>query len=236
MGNENSVTVRRSWPRRIARGLFIAALALVALSLIGNTIWKFSGSNKWELIGEKNGVKVYSLKSPGTDIAQVKGVVRVRSSLAGLVAFMQDPTVCKKIGCRESYVIERVDDQFMYTTFRFNLPFKFQPREFVLSAHFFQNPRNKEVQLRYAPAPEKLPPNDCCFRVTDMHNTWRFTPVGNGLTDVEFHMKMDDGGFMPDVLINQIRPQVMYKALPRLQKLLDDPKYQQAKFGFITEL
>lgn len=236
MGNENSVTVRRSWSRRIARGLLVIVISLVTLGVIGNAIWKFSGSNRWELIAEKNGVKVYSLKSPGSSLAQVKGVVRVESSLAGLVAFMQDPTVCAKMGCRESYVIERVDDQLLYTTFRYNMPSIFQPREFVLSAHFSQNPRNGEVLLQYAPAPDKLPPNDCCFRVTDMNNTWRFRPVGKGLTEVEFHMKMDDGGFMPDLLINQIRPKVMFKALPRLQKLVNDPKYQQAKFGFITEL
>jgi ribosome-associated toxin RatA of RatAB toxin-antitoxin module len=128
------------------------------------------------------------------------------------------------MGCRESYVIERADDQLLFTTFRYNLPFKFRPREFVLRAQFYQNPKNKEVLLAYSAVPEKLPPNPCCFRVTDMNNTWRFTPLGNGQVEVEFLMNMDDGGFMPDLLINKVRPQVMFKALPRLQSLLNTEK------------
>jgi hypothetical protein len=235
MPNENLVAKPRTRMKRLARGLFVGSVSLVALSVVASLIWKFSGSNQWELVGERNGVKVYALKSPGEDLEQIRAVARIHSTLAGLVKFMQDPDVCDDISCYESRILERVDDQMLYTTFRFNYPFPFRPREFVVRAHFYQNPGTKEVLLEYAATPDKLAPNDCCFRITRMNNTWRFTPLGNGEVEIECQLNMDEGGFMPSFLLNQVRTKMLFAALPGIGKLVRKPKYQQAQFDFVKE-
>lgn len=234
-GTENSEAKPKAWVKRPVNVLLLVSVSLVTLFFVASLIWKFSGSNQWELFQEKNGVKVYSLKAPGLDVKQVKGVVRVHSTLAGIVKFMQDPDVCNDIGCYESKMIERVDDQLQYFSFQFHYPFPFRTREFVVRAQFYQNPHTKEVFLEYAAAPDKTPPNACCFRITDMNNTWRFTPLENGQVEIEYTVNMNDGGFVPDLLHNMKRPRVMFALLPRLQGLLNKEKYQSAKFDFIKE-
>jgi len=213
----------------------IVGLSLGALVLAGHSIWKFSGSNQWEFEFEKNGVKVYSLKTPGSDRIQIKGVVLARATLGHIVRYNQDPTVCALSGCIESRVIERVDDQVQYNTFRYNFPSPYKPREYVVRAQFHQNPRTKEVFLEYAAAPDKLPPNSCCLRVTDMYNTWRFTPLENGMVEVEQVLNMSNGEFAPDWWNKKKNLESMAFRLSTMQARWDKRKYTDEKFDFLQE-
>lgn len=225
----------RTWPKKALKFASLAIVSLAVLLLVANLVWRFSGSNQWELVQDKNGVKVYSLKTPGSELLQIKGVVQVHSTLGGLVKFMQDPNVCADYGCYESYTVERVDDQLQYVTFRMDFPRPFQTREFVVRTQVHQDAHTKEVLLEYAAAPDKMPANACCFRVTDMNNTFRFTPRGNGQVDVEYVMNMNEGGFIPPPLLNRVRPKVSYRVLRVLQGLLEKHGYQDAKLDFIDE-
>src|SRR5215470_3967834 len=114
VGNEGSVAKPKKWGERLLKVLLIVGVSLAALFIVASLTWRFSGSNQWEFVEERNGVKVYSLKAPGSDLMQVKGIVQIRSTLAGPVKFMQDPDGCNDVGCHESKMIERVDDQLQY--------------------------------------------------------------------------------------------------------------------------
>ena len=233
--NVSSIAKPKKWVVRLLKVLSIVGVSLVALFFVAHSTWKFSGSNQWEFEFEKNGVKVYSLKAPGMDRIQIKGVVQARSTLSHVVRYNQDPTVCALSGCIESRVIERVDDQVQYNTFRYNFPYPYKPREYVVRAQFHQDPRTKEVFLVYAAAPDKLPPNSCCFRVTDMNNTWRFTPLENGVIEVEQVLNMSEGTFMPDWWVKREKLESMAARLSKLQDRWDKRKYQDEKFDFIIE-
>jgi hypothetical protein len=70
--------------------------------------------------------------------------------------------------------------------------------------------------------------------VTDMNDTWRLTPLGNGEVEIELIMNLNEGGFIPHPLLNMARPKVMY-GLSGLQSLFSEEKYQSAKLNFIQE-
>lgn len=233
--NKSSIAKIKKWSVRLLIVLSIVGVSLVAVFFVGHTIWKFSGSNQWEFEFEKKGVKVYSLKTPGMDRIQIKGVVQARATLSHIVRYNQDPTICRLTGCIESRVIERVDDQVQYNTFRYNFPYPYKPREYVVRVQFHQNPSTKELLLVYAAAPDKLPPNSCCFRVTDMNNTWRFTPLENGMVEVEQVLNMSDGEFMPDWWSNRNKLEAMAARLSSMQARWDKKKYPDEKIDFIKE-
>lgn len=238
MSNEEPVVAKpRTWARKLGRGLLYTIAALFVLGFVAKMIWKYSGSNQWELVAQnkKHTVKIYALKAPGDELEQIKAVGRMHTSLAGIVKFMQDSDVCNDIGCTNSRVLERVDDQLQYNTFRFAYPFPFRAREFVVRSHFSQNPRTKEILLEYAAAPEMLPPSDCCYRITRMNNIWRFRPLGNGVVEAECLLNVDEGGFMPAILVNRVRRKVLLYAMPGIGKLMNKPKYQDAKFDWVKE-
>jgi hypothetical protein len=231
MANESSIAK----PKTRKKTLLLICACIVGALCAARVIWLYSGSNHWEFIGEQNGVKIYSLKTPGDDVKKFKAIFQIHSTLAGLVKYMQDPHACDDYGCENAHTLEYEDDQLQYALFQVNLPGPFQKREFVIRQQFHQDPRTKVILVEYAAAPDKAPPDPCCLRVTDMANTWRLTPKGNGLVEIEYVVNMNEGGFMPELLKNLLRPKFMYP-LRNLEGFVNREKYQTAKFDFVKEL
>ena len=232
--NKNAAAKPGTWVRRLAKVVALVSVALVALYVVASMAWRFSGSNQWELARDQGGVKVYTLKAPGSDLTQAKGVVQVRSTLGGLVKLMTDPSTCDGAGCH-AVSNTRVDEWLEYASFTIDLPFPFQKREFVIRSQIHQDPSTKEILVVVGPAPDKAPPNDCCFRVTNMNNTWRFTPLENGLVEMEFVYSIDVGGFVPNLLMNTMRPKRVADALLAAKDILYKKKYQDVKLDYIKE-
>jgi hypothetical protein len=233
MLNEEAAAKTKTSSRRLLKTLWIGALYLAGLFFITRLIWTLSGSNQWEFYGEKNGVKVYTLKAPGSTLLQVKAITRVHTTVARLVGMVRDPAVCADIGCTGAYTIERVNDHLQYDYFQVNVPL-FQKREFVIEEQFHQNPQTKAVFMSVAAVADKIPPDPCCFRVTQMNNSFQFTPLENGEVEIEYTVSQNEGGFIPDLLLNWKRPQAMSN-LHRMQDLANREKYQNAKFDFMQE-
>ena len=151
---ESSEAKPKTWGRKLASILFRVSVSLVVLLFFAQLIWKFSGSNQWELVLEQEGVKVYSLKTPGTEVVQFRAVGKIHSTLAGVVAWMKNPDTCRVQGCTESYEVERVGELLQYNYFQYDFS-PFGKRDFVIRSQFYQNPNNKEVLLTVAAVADK---------------------------------------------------------------------------------
>lgn len=230
---EVPVAKTKSLGRRIGKILFRTIVSLIVLAFFAQLIWKFTGSNQWEQVLNEDGIKVYTLKTPGTDVVQFRAVGKIHSTLAGVVAWMKNPDTCKVQGCTDSYEIERVGELLQYNYFQYDFS-PFGKRDFVIRSQFYQNPNNKEVLLTVAAVADKVPGRKGFLRVTDMNNKWRLTPLGNGDIEVEIENNLDFGGYAPMAAFNLRRPQSMKHILTHLQGWTE--KYQNAKFDFIKEM
>ena len=223
--------------KKIGKFFLIGCVSLAAIGLSAHFIWKYSGSGQWELVENKNGIKLYSLKAPGSTVEQFKGIVRVRTTLTTVMAASQDPSICD-YGCSESKMFERVSERSQYYIFRFNYPFFFfRQREMVIEQRFSRIPETKGLFVEVIAAPEKLPPNKCCVRIEFMHNTWRYTPLKNSELELEYVMNMDDGGYFPYVLANLGSPEFIREILAQMQSTFDkeQKKFPNAKFELLAE-
>ncbi|HEU4888430.1 MAG TPA: hypothetical protein VFV49_11115 [Thermoanaerobaculia bacterium] len=234
MSSENSPVVRPSRLRRVGKYFLIVVAFLAVAAVSAHFIWKYSGSSQWEPLRESGGIKLYTLKAPGTTLNQIKGVTRVRSTLTDAMSLAQDPDVCEWAHCYEAKMFHRVNERLQYYTFRWDYPFNFRPREFVVKQQFSRIPETKALFQEVIAAPDTLPPNDCCFRVRTMHNTWRFTPIGNGELEIEYIINADDG--FPYPLANLGGPQFMHSILSKMQMILDKAheKFPNAKYDLVA--
>ena len=219
----------KTWGRKLAKILFRVSVSGVVLLFFAQLTWRFVGSNRWELVQEKDGIKIYSLKAPGSDLLQFRAIGRIHSTLPGVVAWMRDPDACIIQGCTESYEIQRVGQQLQYNYFQYG------KRDFVTVAYVYQNPDTKQVVVNVSAAPDKVPPRDGYFRITNLNNKWRLTPLENGQIEIEIENNTDPGGFVPNLLFNMRRPKGMYYILTHLESWVAKTKYQNAKFDFIKE-
>jgi hypothetical protein len=220
--------------RWVGRGTLFLVGAVVLAALVWQTVWYYSGSGQWEALPARNGVHVYSLKSPGTTLLKFKGSYEAHASLGALAKFMMDPAVCDDVGCRNARILQQTDPLVQYQTFIYDYPSPFAPRQFVVKQVLSQDPATQAVTVQIDAVPDRLAADPCCVRIRQMHNSWRFIPLGGGRAQVEYSIDMDEGGFIPAFLQNQIHPDIIY-SLPDVQKIVDKPKYKDTRLDFIGE-
>lgn len=215
---------------RLKRFVLRGLLALVVLAVAAHFVYKYTGSNEWHPLPEKDGVRVFWMKPPGTTIVKYKGLTKFKSSLTSVTRFMQDPTTCEDVGCTDSVVLEDVSPQIQYNSFVWDYKKPFAKRQFVVKVEVSQNPTTREVLVLYVGDPDRIPENDCCIRVPHMNNSWKFRPGESGYIEVEYIVDMYEGGMIPYFVANAIHKQTAYIALREIGKFVVSDKYRQ-KYG-----
>ncbi len=231
------------WGRRLKRAL-IGVSAVVSALYAAEWMWIQSGSNQWELQMDERGAQIYTMKSPGSAMVKIRGVVQSKEfSLSNHLAPFLDASIqddCAKWveGCIRYQVIKPFDPRTqsnvtMWTVAVFP---PFMPREFLLQGNLSQDPLTKVVTLENIAVPNKLPQNDCCVRLTHVHNVWRYEPMADGSIKVEFLSDLDMGGSFPKILLNLGAPGEIHKMLTvDNPKQLRQEKYRQASLYFIDK-
>jgi hypothetical protein len=231
--------------RKYARRALVTAAVLIGVGYAGSAAWRMSGSERWELEIDRDGVQVYSYKEPGRSTKLFKGVTRGHYRQSQLVAaLMLDnhslayckewiPT-CSKLTVLEPYNDRAQGDSVLWTLEL--MPPVFADREYVIKSHAAQDPRTKAVSVDIMAAANKIPLHDCCVRITHIHNRWQATPVANGQVEIQLVQDFGMGGFFPDVILNFANAEETWKMFhDKLPGLLDKPKYRNARFDYIDE-
>lgn len=238
----------RSLPRRIIRVAAYGLAGAIVTVFLANVIWKMSGSNRWELEFEKNGVQIYSLKAPGAYVKQFKGVMRAEYSLNHLIAGLIENSnmeVCRNFipNCIDMQVVEPWSSRTMSDTvmWKLALPPPFSPREVIMQSQVAQDKETGKVVVDIIAAPNKLPRNHDSVRLTHIHNRWIYTPLGknsqgNHQVEIEFVQDIDMGGLFPDFLQNLAGGAETYRFLhDQVPALLNNEKLKAIKYDFIAE-
>src|ERR1051326_4737495 len=84
---------KRGWGRKLLRIALVTGLILVVGYFTATAVWKRSGSGKWQLEIDKDGVQVYSKKSPGATLKEFRAVTKVKTSLQHVVAVFTDSSL-----------------------------------------------------------------------------------------------------------------------------------------------
>ena len=224
--------------RRILKYLGYGALALAVILLIAHLVWNGAGSNQWELAMDKNGVKVWTLKTPGSNLVRVKAATRITSSLGGMVKLLEDLGSCVDAKCYDAKVLQAIDTvpgrYAAYVRFKFDLP-GMATRDYVLLQEHVQDPVSKRLEINVIAAPNRVARDPCCIRITHLHNHWTLTPLANRQLDIEFTQDTDIGG-MPYVMANLALKLGTYEIIHGMQDLMNMGKYRDAQVGYIQEL
>lgn len=235
MSSNRVMTHPQSFVKKLMKIILWGLLALIAIFLAWQWITLVSGSNQWELIQDDNGIKVYSLKTPGSNLKKFKSITRVKAPLGSFVKMIHDPNSCGSF-CHDGMLIEQVAPNLQYSSYKTNMPLMFQRREKVVMIHSEQDPETKAVFVNIIAAPNKTPRDPCCYRTTHKHNTWKITPVGDGEIEIEFVFDEDFGGFIPAFMVNSVMDRYMYRVMYYMQDLLDRDEYKGARVDFIEEV
>jgi hypothetical protein len=234
---------KASRARRIAHLTVYGLAALIVAVYVANVLWKMSGTNRWELAADRNGVKIYSLKAPGSSLKQFKAVMRARYSLNHLIAGLIENSnidVCRRFipACVDVQVVEPWSSKTMSDTvlWKLRFPAPFSPREVILQSQVAQDEATKKIVVDILAAPNKVARNKGTVRVTHIQNRWTYTPLGNNEVEIEFLQDADMGGLFPDFLQNLAGVSTTYQFIhDQLPALLDNEKLRQTHYDFIKD-
>ena len=237
----NHTPIKRHWLKTVLKWLLIILVSLCFVFWLMHEWWKQSGSNEWELEREDQGVKVFTLKTPGSTLIKVRALTQVTSSMATMVKFMEDPSTCEDVGCYDSLVIDTVPNSepgyYMgYHAWKSDSPGPFATRDAIALVAHYQDPHSKAMEVNFIATPNKLPPDECCIRLSHMHNIWKLTPIPGGKIDIELTMDMALGGGIPNVITSLTLPETIFWMLSGLQEIIDQDKYKNATHSKILEL
>jgi hypothetical protein len=237
-GTTMATPKKRGWVRKLFRFALITGLIMVVGLFMAHVIWKMSGSGKWQLALDKDGVQVYTMKVPGSTLKHFKAVGKVKTSLQRVMTVFTDSSMqhCHDImsNCLTSSVVVpwNANDHYWVGAVRAGLPKPFAPRELVMKDQFSQDPQTKTLFIEITAAPDLLPPDNCCVRITQMDNKWRWTPLKNGEFEVEVIEDMDVK--LPYILWNA-RTREVWKIMSTVQQLMDRKQGPDGKFDFLQE-
>lgn len=220
------------------RFIFPGIMILTALLIVAHYGWKHSGSNTWKLVKDEGGVRVYTLKAPGSTLLKVKADMRVKTSLSSAVFLLRgDETTVEDFGGKDFTVMDRVetpDLYFAYYAVKHVMPPPFTTKELVILLNYAQDKKSKEVVINVQAAPTKIAPTPDTSRITHLNNVFRATPLPGGEVNWEVTLDVDMGIAYP--LANLSMPDYLFQDLTKHKKLVLTEKYQQAKLASVQEL
>jgi hypothetical protein len=223
----------------MARRVVVRAILGVAVVLtIAHFVWKGSGSNEWELARDESGIRVSTLKAPGSTLLKVKASMQVATRLSSAVALLrEDPFSNGEFAGRDFRVIEQIETPAVFLSYysvRQQLPAPFRPRELVILLNYAQDTVSRRVEINMQAAPTKVPPTRNAARVAHLSNVFRLTPLPNG--QIEWEVTADEDMGVPYPLANLVLPGRFFEDLSRQkQRVLRQP-YQTAQLVSVREL
>jgi len=227
--------------------LYFAFSLLLLAAVVAHFTWVASGSAKWELAKDEDGIKVYTLKAPGDALLKARTVMDGDYTLTQLTSqhlIVGDTLeVCIEWipGCKEMKRIQDFDPVRGYDKdmWRVQLPGPFADRELLITTMFKQDKQTKQVVLDVLSMPNTLPHTPGVIRVERMHNRWTYTPKANGKVEVALIQDTDlpGIGFFPYFLMNMTLVDESHKFFATtLRTSLKEAKYVNAKLEFVDDV
>lgn len=231
--------------KRVLRIIGKVLLVVVLLAAVGLTIahfaWKYSGSSQWELWRDKKGVAIYTMKVPGATKLRFKVRTRIRTTMDRIVAGMTDTSTegCQHFvtGCISGPVFKQFDEKELRYVQAYKISFNerafLKPVAFVNNVQFERDRKTGTVTVTLDARPELIPKDDCCTPFTELHNVWKFTPLENGLIEMEV-IEHDNPPF-PYWMYNRAL-KINHTWMRRnAERVFNKEKYANARFAFLRE-
>lgn len=211
-------------------GLRVRIMMVVAAVLFLVAVAGAQG--RWEYIGSEEGVDIYRMEHPGTDVCTFKGVgfVDARIEVIGAVfrdipAYPEWMASCKhaeilKTMGRDRYIIRNV----------VSTPFPYKDRDMVVENKTVSNFDNGMTHLTFRLAEDfDYPEQAGCVRVPELEGQYFLEYFGRDKTRVTCQYRSHPGGNVPVGLANEFQIR-HYPAIniAGLRKMVKQEKYIQA--------
>ncbi len=221
-------------------GLLKAGLVLT-LGLMSQ--YAFAGS-KWEMISEKDGIKVYRMEIPGSPLVAFKGVKVMPVPITKVAQVILDEDTEKKKEwidmIKDFKVIERGTYESV-TYSAYDLPWPLTDRDYVIHSHLKIDNEGNQIVIDLKSVGHPKAPETIGVRAELTRSMYKLVPRPGRTTEVTVEIQTDPKGDLPKWLVNVIQKGWPANTLKKMevQALRPDTKENElikAKFKGANEL
>jgi hypothetical protein len=237
VNNDAAVSTVRT---RIARILHL--LTTIALLATGTSDAQEHDAARWEhnFRDDIADIDIY-YQTNQRGYVEFRGITRVRSSLGAFVAVFLDVEkmpawVYRAKKVTTLAVISKTD---IYAHTLNAMPWPLDDRDALVRTTLSQNPRTLAITITSSGVPDYLPELAHSVRIPVAESFWRFTPLDEGMVEIEFQGYGEPGGalssIVPHWMIRLLLFEVPYQTLIGLKKVIVQTHYQAQIFDFVDE-
>ncbi len=194
----------------------------------------------WQLVKDKDGIKVYLQKYWADEARAFKGVVLINSSLDSLLAVILDIKACTDWvhRCKNPLLLLKKSFSECYHYQVHKLPFPATNREFIFHSRVTRSAQTGSVSIHMKAEPDfcvinsnlcSAISNTSLVRVKHSHGHYQLDPVAQRVTRVTWTHHTNPEGHLPTWLINILVREMPYQTLQGLRKTVFQEKYQKAR-------
>jgi hypothetical protein len=175
-------------------------------------------SAEWQLVHEEGPLRVEKRPWQGSDLAELRGVTTVTSSLNGLMALLRDAPynsewVHRSGGAR---ILEQDENSYAYVYGVVDAPLPLRDRDTVVRFDYRQDRATGLIDISISNAPDFVPPEPGLVRVPEFGGFWRLRPLGEQRVEVTYQVRGDPGGWVPLWLANYAAETSVIRTLQNL--------------------
>jgi len=211
--------------------VWISTLGLAA-TLFGSLS---AHAGEWEQVYGDENVRVQRRDYPGSELDEIKGVVRVKATLNAVMALLKDAqfnrewvyrsrgaSILQDVGYAQAYVYGVVD-----------APYPMSDRDTVVRFDYQQDQETKEITVTISNFPAFIAEKTDLVRVPAIGGYWHLKPEKDGWVAVTYQVYGDPGGWIPVWLANRAAVISVQETLRNMISAVS--RYEGARSEFVEE-
>lgn len=199
------------------RSSFIKYGLLLGLSLLSQ--YALAGQG-WEMVSDKDGIKVYRKEIPGSDLIAFKGVKLMPAPIAKVAQVLLDPDEGKKKQwvdmIKEFKVLEAGEmENVCYSSY--DLPWPLADRDYVIKSKMTIDNEGNQILIDLRSTEHPDAPKTIGVRALLAKSLYRLVPKPGRTTEVTVEIQTDPKGELPKWLVNIIQRGWPAKTLSKME-------------------
>ena len=176
----------------------------------------------WQLVKEKNGIRVYTSGSETKAIKSIKVTGVFEGTPQKLWAIVQDVEKQKEwvYGTKSSHLIERISPSELLYYVETEVPWPVSNRDVPIRMKMSEDKASQTLVISTVGLPGAVPASSDKVRVPHYAARWEVKAVSNDKIKVDYYLNLNPGGAIPPWIANMFITKGPFETFANLRELL----------------
>lgn len=191
---------------------------LIVFSLIFFSV----SAQKWQLVKDQDGIKVYQAEVAGTSYKNLKVECTLDGNYDKLTAVLTDVSKYKKwvYNNETAYVLKKINPFDFYYYSETYLPWPMSNRDAAVHMTVERDKQNRYLRTTEVSVPDFIPKKDGKVRVPKSTITWTATMPTPSTLHIVYVFEADPGGSIPAWMANSFADKGPFESFKKLREML----------------